>query len=128
MKKNFIISAVTVCMLIFSSCSSDEDNNTSNSNDPILGKWFYFSLNNEEVSDCEKMTSIEFAVSGATTTETFEILTDDSCGRSSLTENTWTNKGDNIYTFNNLESKIEFFDNGNSFKISSGNIVYKKMQ
>lgn len=128
MKKNFIISAITLCMFIFSSCSSDEDNNTSNSNDPILGKWFYFSLNNEEVSDCEKMTSIEFTVSGATTTETFEILTDDSCGRSSLTENTWTNKGDNIYTFNNLESKIEFFDNGNSFKISSGNIVYKKMQ
>ncbi len=115
-------------LLLFTlfSCSSDDD--TENSNDPILGKWFLFSVNNTEVSDCEKKSSIEFKSNGLTISDTHQVAgtngTD--CLNISIIENRWENKGDNLYSFNNLESVISFSSDGTSFTITSGNLVYKK--
>ncbi len=115
-------------LLLFTlfSCSNDDD--TENSNDPILGKWFLFSVNNTEVSDCEKKSSIEFKSNGVFISDTFQVAgtngTD--CLNINIIENRWENKGDNLYSYNNLESVIDFSSDGTSFTVTSGNLVYKK--
>ncbi len=115
-------------LLIFTlfSCSSNDEN--ENNEDPILGKWFLFSINSVEVSDCEKKSSIEFNSNGLTISDTHQVAgtngTD--CLNISIIENRWENKGNNLYSFNNIESVIDFSSDGNSFTITSGNVIYKK--
>ncbi|WP_299682061.1 lipocalin family protein [uncultured Tenacibaculum sp.] len=109
-------------LALFSSCSSDS--NDENVNDPIVGIWNLFSVDGTEVTDCEKQSTITFSSNKTTSSETFQDL-GGTC--ISITgENTWENKGDDLYNFNNIESKIEFSDENKTFRIVSGNTVYKK--
>ncbi|WP_299839649.1 lipocalin family protein [uncultured Tenacibaculum sp.] len=110
-------------LVLFISCSSDSDDN-NNVNDPILGTWNLFSSGGSEATDCEKQSTITFASNKTTSSETFQDLAGNCI---SLTGNdTWENKGDNVYSFNNLESQIEFSNDNMTFRIVSGNIVYQK--
>ncbi|WP_075341294.1 hypothetical protein [Tenacibaculum agarivorans] len=115
---------LTICAIVaLLSCSSD-DENSSNVNDPILGKWNLFSIDNVEQPDCEKMSTIEFKTNNSTVSETFQTVNTD-CIKIEGT-NTWENKGESLYTFNNIESQIEFSDDNTTMKILNGNTVYKK--
>ena len=110
-----------IFITIFSSCSSDS--NEENTTDPILGTWNLLSVGGSEVTDCEKQSTITFNINGSTSSETFQDLAGNCVSITGT--NTWENKGDNLYNFNNIESNIEF-SNENTFRIVSGNIVYKK--
>lgn len=107
------------------SCSNDE--NTGNANDPILGKWFLFSSNALEASDCEKRSFIEFKLDGTTVSETYQEI-NSNCTNTISGNDKWENKGEELYSFNNIESQIQFLDDNTTMRVSSGNIVYKKQQ
>ncbi|CAM1340550.1 hypothetical protein [Tenacibaculum amylolyticum] len=117
--------ATTFILVILFSCSNDD--NTGNANDPILGKWFLFSNNALEASDCEKRSFIEFKSDGSTVSETYQEI-NTSCTNTISGNDKWENKGEGLYSFNNIESQIQFLDDNMTMRVSSGNIVYKKEQ
>lgn len=120
MKKILLLS---FCFLALFSCSNNDDEIVD---DPILGTWLLFSSGGIEVSECEKMTSVEFKSDKTTFTEIYQEINDE-CVNSFDTNDTWENS-DGVYSFNNIESQIDFTSDGSSFRISSGNIVYVKQE
>ncbi|TDQ29895.1 lipocalin family protein [Tenacibaculum caenipelagi] len=125
MKKNLIL---TIAMFSLFSCSSDDENNT----DPIVGTWYLFSENNEEVSTCGQKNTMTFNENG-TYSETYYYTDEsDNCVSGGGDEGNWSNKGKENYglipSLENTEgtTKIVFSDNNNTFTIIEDNIVYKR--
>lgn len=115
---------LTIFSSILLSCSN---NDNVNDQDPILGKWLLFSNNSVEVSDCEKKNSIEFRSNNTTISETYQLI-NGNCSNTLNSNNTWENKGNNKYAFNNIETNIEFSNDNMTMRLSSGNVVYNKQQ
>src|SRR5690606_34030395 len=117
------------CLLltVFSSisCSSDDDNGGQ---DPIVGKWQWTSTvefvngeqqPKEELSECERKSSIEFNADGSASSNFFDTNGVGECIGEDSYPFTWVNKGNNIYGFfiedEAEEDKVTF--DGNTMKI-----------
>ena len=116
MKKIFIL---LFSLAALTSCSND-DENTPDGPDPLLGVWFISEVNNPfsddgELNECNKRSSIEFKEDNSATTTFF----DDASGEcvSVTTSSTWSNLGDSKYEidipeFGLQQGRIDF--NGSS--------------
>lgn len=115
-----------LCTFTFLSCS-----NSNEDTDIIVGTWGLFSINNVEVSDCEKMSTITFNLDGSTTGTTY-MINNNICAQQGVNDiTTWVNNRNNIYiispnTSNALEWKIVFSDNNNTMDIVNEGVIYKR--
>ncbi|MDO6674660.1 lipocalin family protein [Tenacibaculum sp. 1B UA] len=91
MKKILVL---TIALFSLLACSSDDENNL----DPIVGTWYKFSINEQEVNDCEKNTTIKFSQNGTFTATYSYYNGENTCLTEETFKGTWTNKGNNNYT------------------------------
>ena len=123
MKKLLLL---VLCSAILSSCSNNNDDT-----DVILGTWSLFSISGEEVSDCEKMSTLTFNSDG-TATGTVYMIVNGICTQQGVSEiTTWVNNGNMTYvigpgTNNSLEWNISFSNNNNTLTITNEGVVYKR--
>ncbi len=99
MKKIFFL---ICCIGILSSCSKDNNNN-SNGNDAIIGKWYLAEINNSgslnlTPNDCNKNSYIDFK---SNNTADSAYFSDDSgsCTQESSDNSAWENLGNSRYKF-----------------------------
>lgn len=123
MKKLLLLLFVSVAL---SSCSSNTDEA-----DIIVGTWGLFSLNNVEVSDCEKMSTLTFNADGSAVGTNFMVI-NNTCSQSGVNDvTTWMNNGNGSYviapgTANSVEWNITFSDGNNTLNITNQGVVYKR--
>ena len=117
MKKILVL---TIAMFSLLACSSDDDNL-----DPLVGSWYLFSENNEEVPDCEKKSTLQILENGTFKSLSYYFDEDtQECTEEGNSNGTWTNKGSNIYGIKpdgrDKEGilNITFKDNNNTFSYS----------
>ena len=113
MKKLLYLFIATTFLI---SCSSNDDSNL----DPIIGKWKLASitLDGKDISigdECDQKSTVTYLENG--NTEDVFFL-DNGYGECNKTEekSTWENIGNSTYIFDELEVKIDFFNNNNSYK------------
>lgn len=90
--KKLLVLSIAIFSLV--SCSSNEE---VLKEDPFIGTWSLFSVNGEEVSDCEKNTTIIIA-KGGVYTASYSFDNPDTCFNEESFTGTWTNEGDKNYT------------------------------
>ena len=77
---------ILIGLMIFSSCSSDDDSNSDNTSTSIIGKWKLTAENiggqSQSLSDCEKEQTMEFYSDG--TVENYYV-DNDPCDFSTIT-------------------------------------------
>jgi len=98
MKKMILF--LSVFALVFTSCSSDNDDDAPI--DPLVGTWKYYKFfeNGVEqtVSDCESEETFVFNSDGTFEYSYFEEDTDGNCELEEFISSTWSNDGDGFYT------------------------------
>ena len=86
MKKMKLFCGILIGLMIFSSCSSDDDSNSDNTSTSIIGKWKLTAENiggqSQSLSDCEKEQTMEFYSDG--TVENYYV-DNDPCDFSTIT-------------------------------------------
>jgi len=119
MKKLNLFIGIFVAALLFSSCSSDNNDNPNTEN--IIGKWRLSQLIidniDQQVSECEKKMTIEVFENGTYTEKDF-LYDDDftECVLYDLVNGTWENLGNSTYKMSGLDTpslKVTF--EGNKF-------------
>ncbi len=102
MKKVFLL-FVSIAMIGFTACSSDDDNDNKGS-DPIIGTWNLYSINGKELSECERKSSIVFSKE----TVLIKAYSNDEnkgCTLEASLTGTWKNEGEGNYTITNNEQE-----------------------
>ncbi len=126
MKKILVL---TIAMFSLLACSSSEDENIEK--DPIIGTWFLFSRQGENVNECEMRSNVVFKENGTYTTASYSDL-GNQCVLEDEDQGNWSNKGNSNYAVvpseENTEdiAKIVFSDNNNTFTIVEDDLVFKK--
>ena len=104
--KNFIL-LLCVSVFVLTSCSSDDDSNSSQNQ--IIGTWTYFQSFEDGVeivlTDCEKQETQEFLSNGDFTISFYDDF-DGSCEEFFVLSGTWSNSGSNTYILEALGETI----------------------
>lgn len=123
MKKLLLI---LLCAISLTSCSNNNEDP-----DTIVGTWYLFSINNIEVSDCEKMSTVTFNAN-LTATGTTYMMSNNICSIIDANSTaTWAHDGNMVYTITPSNGSVEqwnivFSDNNNTLDITNEGIVYKR--
>lgn len=117
---------IFLCLIVLFSCS-DSDEET----DIIVGTWNLFSINGNEVIDCEKESFVTFFSDNTATGEDYQLTINNTCeevGTSEIVQ--WINEGNNTYVIrpntNPLTWNIVFSDNNNTLNITNQGVIYKR--
>lgn len=96
MKKTLLL--LTAFVLIFTSCSSDDDGTPQ---DPFIGSWRYFTSFEDGVEvpldDCESQDTFVVLSNGNYTITLHDII-DNECDVDIVTTGTWVNLGEGLYS------------------------------
>lgn len=129
MKKLMMYLTAIFIALSFNACSNDNDDNTNDNPDPIIGKWRFSQLiitvDDETIDDllteCDKKSTIEFLENGTYQLSVFEFNEDESsCVAQDIINGTWENYDTHVYNFTDfeipeltlsLEAKVTFQSN-----------------
>src|SRR5690554_5051433 len=99
MKKMNLFYGILIGLLIFSSCSNDDDSNSNDTSSSIVGKWKLIAENyggqSQDLTDCEKEQTMEFFSNG--TAENYYV-DNGPCNFSTITID--YSKNDNQLIFN----------------------------
>lgn len=124
MKKILIL---TIALFTLFSCSSDDEEITQ---DPIIGIWNLFAIDNNEVSDCLKQSTWVFNENGTATKQGYEE-TNRQCNSEPIENATWENLNNGSYriiptnsTTTDTVFSTTFSDNNNTLKV--GDVTLKK--
>lgn len=124
MKKLLILLLVSIITI---SCSSDNEENTQ---DPIIGTWTLFAIENIEVSDCLKQSTWIFNENGTATKQDYEEA-NQQCNSQPRENATWENLNNGSYriiptnsTTTDVLFPITFSDNNNT--LNGGDVTLKR--
>ncbi|MCF4101276.1 lipocalin family protein [Gillisia sp. M10.2A] len=96
--KKYLVLFFSIAVL--AACSNDDDN-VSEENDPILGVWYVSELNANgafTLSECNKESFINFMADKSANSE-FYAESDGSCELEDSDSSVWSNEGDSTYKF-----------------------------
>ncbi|MBU2922649.1 lipocalin family protein [Winogradskyella psychrotolerans] len=128
MKK--IILLLSVFVLVFTSCSSDDD---GGSQDPFVGTWKYYKYYEDgvelSVEDCDELTTIVVSSNETYTTTIYEDY-GSGCELDYVSSGTWDNLGAGLYSTTDEDGgayvqEIGFEGNTMYFEETDGGVVYK---
>jgi hypothetical protein len=121
MKNVFANLTLILSLIVFISCGSNDDGNTENQTDPLIGKWEYFTQFEDDtqttVNDCSPST-IEFTQAGNRTDLYYGTDNSGNCAVVDTVNMTWERLSDGIYQFTqngfSFSDTVTFKNNNNN--------------